>query len=83
LLRVQVLEREGTSLVKRSKRLRRVRGSADGVGVVSHVGVGMLRELAQDTGLMAGVTAALADTYAGPWLHAPGAGVHRYGGGDR
>jgi hypothetical protein len=32
----------------------------------------MLRELAQDTGLVAGVTAVLADTYAGPWLHAPG-----------
>jgi hypothetical protein len=32
----------------------------------------MLRELAQDTGLIAGVTTALADTYAGPWQHAPG-----------
>jgi Transposase DDE domain group 1 len=58
--------------VKRSKRSRRVKVSADGVGVVSHAGVGMLRELAQDTGLAAGVTDALADTYAGPWQHAPG-----------
>jgi hypothetical protein len=49
-----------------------VKVSADGVGVVSHAGVGMLRELAQDTGLVGGVTAALADTYAGPWMHAPG-----------
>src|SRR3981189_3583200 len=32
----------------------------------------MLRELARDTGLTAGMTAALADTYAGPWVHAPG-----------
>src|SRR6266545_2079753 len=32
----------------------------------------MLRELAQDTGLTAGVTAVLADTYAGLWVHAPG-----------
>jgi hypothetical protein len=32
----------------------------------------MLRELAQDTGLTADVTAALADTYDGPWVHAPG-----------
>jgi hypothetical protein len=32
----------------------------------------MLRELAQDTGLVAGVTEALADTYAGAWVHAPG-----------
>lgn len=46
--------------------------STDGVGVVSHAGVGMLRELAQDTGLVAGVSQALADTYAGPWTHAPG-----------
>ncbi len=58
--------------MKRSKRSRRVKVSADGRGVVSHAGVGMLRELAQDTGLVEGVTAALADTYAGPWQHAPG-----------
>src|SRR5262245_40794591 len=62
----------GTSRVKRSKRSRRVKVSADGAGVVSHAGVGMLRELARDTGLVAGVTAVLADTYAGPWQHAPG-----------
>jgi hypothetical protein len=72
LLRVRVLVRNGTSRVKRSKRSRRVKVSADGVGVVSHAGVGMLRELARDTGLTAGVTAALADTYAGPWVHSPG-----------
>jgi hypothetical protein len=49
-----------------------VKVSADGVGVVSHAGVGMLRELACDTGLVAGVSEVLADTYAGPWVHAPG-----------
>jgi hypothetical protein len=32
----------------------------------------MLRELALATGLVAGVSQALADTYAGPWVHAPG-----------
>lgn len=32
----------------------------------------MLRELAQDTGLVDAVSEALADTYAGPWQHAPG-----------
>jgi hypothetical protein len=32
----------------------------------------MLRELAFDTGLVAQVTGALADTYGGPWVHAPG-----------
>jgi len=49
-----------------------VKVSADGDGVVSHAGVALLREAAQRTGLVAGVTAALADTYRGPWVHAPG-----------
>jgi Transposase DDE domain group 1 len=47
--------------------------SADGRGVVSHAGTAMLGELADLTGLSAQVTAALADTYRGPWTHAPGA----------
>jgi hypothetical protein len=72
LSRVQVTEWEGTSRVKFIERPRRVKVSADGRGVVSHAGVGMLRELAYDTGLVAGVSSALADTYAGPWVHAPG-----------
>jgi len=46
--------------------------SADGRGVVSHAGVGMLREVADLTGLCGQVTAALADTYRGRWTHAPG-----------
>jgi Transposase DDE domain group 1 len=50
----------------------RVKVSADGRGVVSHAGVGMLRELADLTGLSSQVTAVLADTYKGPWVHAPG-----------
>ena len=50
----------------------RVKVSADGHGVVSHAGMGMLRELADLTGLSAQVTAALADTYKGPWVYAPG-----------
>ena len=52
---------------------RRVTVSADGRGVVSHAGMGMLRELADLTGLSAQVTAVLADTYKGPWTYAPGA----------
>jgi Transposase DDE domain group 1 len=40
--------------------------------VVSHAGVGLLRELADLTELSTQVTAALADTYRGPWTHAPG-----------
>ena len=50
----------------------RVKVSADGHGVVSHAGMAMLRELADRTGLSAQVTAALADTYRGPWVYAPG-----------
>jgi len=50
----------------------RVKVSADGQGVVSHAGVGMLREVADLSGLSKQVTAGLADTYDGPWIHAPG-----------
>ena len=52
---------------------RRVKVSADGRGVVSHAGMGLLRELADLTGLSAQVTAVLADTYRGPWTHSAGA----------
>jgi len=46
--------------------------SADGAGVVSHAGVGLLREMAEETGLVDGVTAALIGTYRGIPVHAPG-----------
>jgi hypothetical protein len=59
--------------VKSIAAVSRVKVSADGHGVVSHAGVGMLRDLAELTGLSAQVTAALADTYRGPWTYAPGA----------
>ena len=65
-------KRSGTLQVKRNKRLRRVVVSADGAGVVSHAGVGLLREMAEYMGLVDAVSAALADTYRGPWVHAPG-----------
>ena len=58
--------------MKRSGSVRRLRVSADGVVVVSHAGLGMLRELAEDCGLVTGLSQALADTYRGRWLHAPG-----------
>lgn len=51
----------------------RVKVSADGHGVVSHAGMGVLRELADLTGLSAQVSDVLADTYQGPWTYAPGA----------
>ena len=53
--------------------LGRVRVSADGHGVVSHAGMGVLRELADLTTLSVQVTAVLADTYRGPWVYSPGA----------
>ena len=61
---------EGTSQVKSSAAVSRVKVSADGRDVVSHAGVGMLREVADLTGLSAQVTAVLADTYRGPWSYA-------------
>lgn len=58
--------------MKRSGSVRRVKVNANGKGVVSHAGVGLLREVAAYTGLIRGVSAALADTYRGPPVHAPG-----------
>ncbi len=58
--------------MKNSAAASRVKVSADGHGVVSHAGMAMMRELADRTGLSAQVTAALADTYRGPWVYAPG-----------
>jgi hypothetical protein len=65
LLRFHDSEREGTFSVKGSAAVSRVKVSADGQGVVSHTGVGMLREVADLSGLSGRVTAALADTYKG------------------
>lgn len=59
-------------MMKSTVRRRRFRVSDDGEGVVSHAGAALLREMAEHTGLASAVTGALADTYAGPWLHAPG-----------
>jgi hypothetical protein len=72
LLTVSIRWLEGTSQVNSIAAVPRVKVSADGHGVVSHAGVGMLREVAGMTGLSTQVTAALADTYRGPWIHDPG-----------
>ena len=58
--------------MKRSKGKARFKVSADGKGVVSHAGTALLRELAAETGLVEGWTAALIDTYRLPPMHAPG-----------
>src|SRR5258708_14017134 len=65
--------REGTSHVKSIAAVSRVKVSADGRGVVSDAGTGVLGECAERTGLSAQVTAVLTDTYRGRWTHAPGA----------
>jgi hypothetical protein len=49
-----------------------MRVSADGAGVVSHAGAGLLREVAFESGLVGAVSEALADTYRGVPVHAPG-----------
>lgn len=59
--------------MKSSRGCGGVEVSADGRGVVSHAGTGLLREIAEFTGLAAAVTDALIDTYRGVPVHAPGA----------
>jgi hypothetical protein len=49
-----------------------VRVTADGEGLVSRAGVGLLRELTISTGLGTGWSEALLDTYAGMPVHLPG-----------
>lgn len=58
--------------MKSNKWSKRVKVSADGSGVVSHAGIGLLRETAEFSGLISALDAALADTYAGRWRHSPG-----------
>ncbi len=58
--------------MKNTRLVPRVKVSADGHGVVSHAGVGLLRKMAQSTGLVSAVNGALMDTYSGVPFHAPG-----------
>lgn len=58
--------------MKGNKRVPRVVVSADGQGVVSHAGTGLLREMAEYTGLVEGISGALIDTYKGVPVHPPG-----------
>jgi Transposase DDE domain group 1 len=68
-----IRELEGTSGVKVNRLARRVKVSADGTGLVSRAGTLLLRQLTVETGLAAGWTEALLDTYkAGPSRHLPG-----------
>ena len=47
--------------MKRIRRLKRVKVSADGEGVVSRAGVALVRELTEETGLASGWTGCLLD----------------------
>jgi len=58
--------------VKSTTRTARTLVTADGIGIVSHAGAALLRELADESGLTAGWTAALLDTYQGAPVHLPG-----------
>ena len=49
-----------------------MRVNADGTGLVSRTGSVLLRELSVETGLAAGWSRALLDTYKGPPIHQPG-----------
>ncbi len=59
--------------MKRNRRFRRVKVTADGEGLVSRAGAALLRELTVDTGLAHGWSEVLLDTYkALPTVHEPG-----------
>lgn len=59
--------------MKRNRRSRWVKVSADGTGLVSRAGVALVRELTVQTGLADGWTRVLLDTYkALPTVHQPG-----------
>jgi len=58
--------------VKSTTRAARRVVTADGAGIVSHAGAALLRELADESGLTQGWTAALLGTYKGVPVHLPG-----------
>lgn len=58
--------------MKSTTRTTRPLVTADGTGIVSHAGAALLRELADESGLTKGWTAALLGTYKGAPVHLPG-----------
>ena len=58
--------------MKRNRRLHRVVVTADGAGVVSHAGAGLLREMADATGLVEAWDRVLVGTYKAVPVHMPG-----------
>lgn len=55
-----------------SRRLPRLKGTADGQGLESHAGARLLAELAERLGIAAGLSGALAPIVKRPRRHAPG-----------
>jgi hypothetical protein len=72
LSKVQSAEREGTSVVNRSRAAQRVVVTGDGKGVASHAGALLLAELADRVGLTEGLSAAMAHTRRRRSAHDPG-----------
>ena len=68
----RIAVRRGTSRVKSLTRTSRPLVTADGTGIVSHAGAALLRELADESGLTHGWTAALLGTYKGTPVYLPG-----------
>ena len=63
---------EDTQLVKPTARFQTVEVTADGEGLVSHAGAALLVELADRTGLTAGLSEALVSTRERRSAHDPG-----------
>ena len=63
---------KSTKVKPRLLQVSRLKVSADGAGVVSRAGVGLLQEVAVRSGLSSQVSEVWADTFKGPWLHDPG-----------
>jgi len=67
-------------MVQVSRSVSTPKVTTDGVRLVSHAGVGMLAEVADLSGLTAGLTAMFAQTFRS---HDPGVTLVRACGGDR
>jgi hypothetical protein len=72
LLKISIPTQEDTQLVMPTARFGTVEVTADGEGLVSHAGVGLLVELADRVGLTDAMSAALADTRERRSAHDPG-----------
>ena len=72
MLKISISTQEDTQLVKPAARLGTVEVTADGAGLVSHAGVALLVELADQVGLTGELSEALAGTRERRSAHDPG-----------